>query len=179
MEREKKFIYLFAAALMAIALVMTNSRGGIISLIAEILFLVSTMGIGRKHRRKRSEKKPRFQSAPAKAGLALVMVMTLFLGVVLLGGEDAISRLVGSVNIDDPSTGRTHFWSVTIDIIRNHPVLGTGLGAFGVVYTGYDTRNGLYRLEQAHNDYLQVLSEGNLSLITHFWLFRRQSSLFF
>jgi O-antigen ligase len=90
------------------------------------------------------------------------MVMTLFLGVVLLGGEDAISRLVGSVNTDDPSTGRTHFWSVTIDIIRNHPVLGTGLGAFGVVYTGYDTRNGLYRLEQAHNDYLQVLSDGGI-----------------
>jgi O-antigen ligase len=44
----------------------------------------------------------------------------------------------------------------------DHPVIGTGLGAFGVVYTGYDTRNGLYRLEQAHNDYLQVLSDGGI-----------------
>ena len=41
-------------------------------------------------------------------------------------------------------------------------MIGTGLGAFGVVYTGYDTRNGLYRLEQAHNDYLQVLSDGGI-----------------
>jgi O-antigen ligase len=31
-----------------------------------------------------------------------------------------------------------------------------------VVYTGYDSRNGLYRLEQAHNDYLQVLSDGGI-----------------
>ncbi|HEX3280232.1 MAG TPA: O-antigen ligase family protein [Pyrinomonadaceae bacterium] len=161
-EREKKFIYLFAAGLMAIALIMTNSRGGIISLVAELLFLVSLIGIRRSHRKKRSEKKPRLQSAAIKAGLALAMVVALFGGVVWLGGEQALSRVVGSVNTDDPTTGRAHFWGVTLDIIRNHPVIGTGLGAFGVVYTGYDSRNGLYRLEQAHNDYLQVLSDGGI-----------------
>lgn len=161
-EREKKFIYMFAAGLMAVALIMTNSRGGIVSLVAELIFLVSLMGIGRRHRKKRTAKKPRLKSAAMRAGLALAMVIALFAGVVLVGGEEALSRLVGSVNADDPTTGRAHFWSVTVDIIKNHPVIGTGLGAFGVVYTGYDTRNGLYRLEQAHNDYLQVLSDGGL-----------------
>ena len=161
-EREKKFIYMFAAGLMAIALVMTNSRGGIVSLVAELLFLIALMGIGRHHRKKRDEKRPLIRSAAMKAGLALALVIALFGGVVLLGGEDALSRIVGSVNADDPTTGRAHFWSVTVDIIKNHPVIGTGLGAFGVVYTGYDTRNGLYRLEQAHNDYLQVLSDAGI-----------------
>lgn len=161
-EREKKFIYMFAAGLMAVALVMTNSRGGIVSLVAELLFLVSLMGVGRRHRKKRVDKKPRIKSAAIKAGLALALVIGLFGGVVLLGGEEALSRIVGSVNADDPTTGRAHFWGVTVDIIKNHPVIGTGLGAFGVVYTGYDTRNGLYRLEQAHNDYLQVLSDGGI-----------------
>jgi O-antigen ligase len=162
-EKEKKFIYLFAAALMAIALIMTNSRGGIISLLAEILFLVATMGLGRRHKKKKSEEHaPRIKSAAMKAGLALALVIALFGGVVLLGGEDALTRIVGSVNTDDPTTGRAHFWGVTIDIIKTHPVIGTGLGAFGVVYTGYDSRNGMYRLEQAHNDYLQVLSDGGI-----------------
>ncbi len=163
-ENEKKFIYLFAALLMGIALIMTNSRGGIISLIAEIGFLVATTGLGRRrHKRKHSvEKKPRIKSAAAKTGLALALVILLFGGVVLFGGEDALTRIVGSVNTDDPTTGRAHFWAVTVDIIKAHPVVGTGLGAFGVVYTGYDSRNGLYRLEQAHNDYLQVLSDGGI-----------------
>lgn len=162
-EKEKKFIYLFAAALMAVALIMTNSRGGIISLLAEILFLVATMGLSRRHKKKKSEEPtPRIKSAAMKAGLALALVIALFGGVVLLGGEDALTRIVGSVNTDDPTTGRAHFWGVTIDIIKNHPVIGTGLGAFGVVYTGYDSRNGMYRLEQAHNDYLQVLSDGGI-----------------
>ncbi|HUS10974.1 MAG TPA: O-antigen ligase family protein [Pyrinomonadaceae bacterium] len=162
-EKEKKFIYMFAAGLMAVALVMTNSRGGIISLLAELLFLVATMGLRRRHHKKGSEKRqPRIKSAAIKAGLALALVVALFGGVVLLGGEDALTRFVGSVNTEDPTTGRAHFWSVTVDIIKNHPWVGTGLGAFGVVYTGYDSRNGVYRLEQAHNDYLQVLSDGGV-----------------
>lgn len=162
-EKEKRFIYLFVAGLMAVALIMTNSRGGIISLVAEILFLVVLMGFRKRHKKRHSEEhKPRIRSAAIKAGLALALIVTMFGGVVLLGGEDALTRLVGSVNTDDPTTGRAHFWSVTIDIIKTHPVIGTGLGAFGVVYTGYDSRNGAYRLEQVHNDYLQVLSDGGI-----------------
>lgn len=161
-EKEKKFIYLFAAGLMAVALVMTNSRGGIISLLAELLFLVATMGLRRRHHKRSEKREPRIKSAAIKAGLALALVVALFGGVVLLGGEDALTRIVGSVNAEDPTTGRAHFWSVTVDIIKNHPWVGIGLGAFGVVYTGYDSRNGMYRLEQAHNDYLQVLSDGGV-----------------
>ncbi|HEY3040696.1 MAG TPA: O-antigen ligase family protein [Pyrinomonadaceae bacterium] len=164
-EREKRFIYLFAAGLMAVALIMTNSRGGLISLLGELLFLVATMGLRHRHKhrdRTSEEHRPRIKSAAAKAGLALALVVALFGSVVLFGGEEALTRIVGSVNTDDPTTGRAHFWSVTVDIIKNHPWVGTGLGAFAVVYTSYDSRNGVYRLEQAHNDYLQVLSDGGI-----------------
>lgn len=162
-EKEKRFIYIFAAGLMAVALIMTNSRGGIISLVAELFFLVATMGLRRHRHKKRHEARPpRIKSAAMKAGLALALIVALFGGVVLLGGEDALTRVIGSVNTDDPTTGRAHFWSVTVDIIKTHPWIGTGLGAFGVVYTGYDSRSGMYRLEQAHNDYLQVLSDGGI-----------------
>ncbi len=161
-ETEKRFIYLFAAGLMAVALVMTNSRGGIISLVAEVLFLTAVGGF-RKRRHKRTEAKPGvISSASVRTVLALVLIVVVLAGVVLLGGEGALSRFVGTVNTDDPTTGRTHFWSVTIDIIKAHPILGTGLGAFGLVYTHYDSRNGLFRLEQAHNDYLQILSDGGI-----------------
>ena len=51
LEKEKRFIYLFAALLMGVALIMTNSRGGIISVVAEIMFLASlTMFRKRKSR---------------------------------------------------------------------------------------------------------------------------------
>ena len=163
LEKDKRFIYLFAAGLMGVALIMTNSRGGMISLMAEVLFLAAVTGFRKRHKSREGEHKTGLvRDAAARAALALVLIVGIFAGVVLLGGESALSRLVGSVNTDDPTTGRAHFWSVTLDIIKAHPVIGTGLGAFGVVYTRYDSRNGLFRLEQAHNDYLQVLSDGGI-----------------
>ena len=162
-EKEKRIIYLFVAGLMGVALVMTASRGGIISLVAEIMFLVVVTAIWRKpsERRRRTSSNPLKRFA-GRFGLAGALLAGLFLGVMLLGGEFSINRFIDSVNTDDPTTGRAHFWTVTLDVIKAHPYLGTGLGAFSVVYTKYDTRNGLFRLEQAHNDYLQVLSDGGI-----------------
>jgi O-antigen ligase len=145
-------------------LVMTTSRGGIISLVAEIMFLVVVTAIWRKkeeHHHRRSSRKPsRFKPIVIRIGLATALLIGLFFGVIMFGGEFSINRFIDSVNSTDPTTGRAHFWAVTLDIIKAHPYVGTGLGAYGVIYTKYDSRNGLFRLEQAHNDYLQVLSDG-------------------
>src|SRR5215212_10066594 len=161
-DKEKRIIYLFVAGLMGVALVMTASRGGIISLVAEIFFLVIVTGIWRTQNERRRTKSSRLKNIGVRAGMATALLVGLFFGVLLLGGEFSITRFIDTVNTDDPTTGRAHFWAVTLDIIRAHPYVGAGLGAFGVIYTRYDTRNGLYRLEQAHNDYLQVLSDGGI-----------------
>lgn len=162
LDKEKRFIYLFAALLMGVALIMTNSRGGIISVVAEVLFLLALTMFRKRKRKEATDRSQRIRNAALRSALALALIVGLFAGVVWLGGESVLSRFVGTVNSDDPTTGRAHFWSVTTDIIKAHPVLGIGLGAFPVVYTRYDSRNGLYRLEQAHNDYLQVLSDGGI-----------------
>ncbi|HZN06048.1 MAG TPA: O-antigen ligase family protein [Pyrinomonadaceae bacterium] len=162
-DKEKRLLYGFVAALMGVALVMTASRGGIISLVAEVIFFAIVTAIFRKHTEERHRRTSRLKSVAVRAGLAVALLVTLFFGVLALGGEMSINRLiVDSVNTNDPTTGRAHFWSVTLQIIKAHPLLGTGLGAFGVIYTRFDTRNGLFRLEQAHNDYLQVLSDGGI-----------------
>ena len=160
-EKQKWLLYLFLAGLMGVALVMTASRGGIISLVAEIVFLVIVTAIWRKHGERRRVGS-RLKGIATRVGLASALIIGLFLGVMLLGGEFSLNRFIDSVNTDDPTTGRAHFWSVTLDMIKANPILGTGLGAFGVMYTRYDSRNGLFRLEQAHNDYLQVFSDAGV-----------------
>lgn len=166
-EGDKKLLYAFAVAMMAIALILTNSRGGIVSLVAEVFFLVVIAGIRSQQRSQQSSHGTKgseslMRNALIRAALAFVLVVGIVAGTIFLGGEAALSRFVGTVNSDDPTTGRAHFWSVTLDVIRAHPLIGTGLGAFGVVYTRYDSRNGLFRLEQAHNDYLQILSDAGI-----------------
>ena len=162
-DKEKRIIYPFVAGIMGVALVFTSSRGGIISLVAEIVFMVVVTAIWRRpSERRRVKTGGRLQRFAGRIGMTSALLVGLFLGVVLLGGEFSIYRFIDTVNTDDPTTGRAHFWSVTLDIIKAHPWIGTGLGAFGVVYTRYDTRNGLYRLEQAHNDYLQIFSDAGI-----------------
>ncbi len=160
LESHKRPLYAFAAMLMGVSLIMTNSRGGIISLAAEIVFLVIIAGPGLR----RGETTPgqRLRVVLIRGGLAVGLVVVLFVGVLAVGGADVFGRLLGTVNAADPTTGRSHFWSVTVDVIKAHPVIGSGLGSFGVIYTRYDSRNGMFRLEQAHNDYLQILSDAGI-----------------
>ena len=161
LETHKRPLYAFAALLMAVSLILTNSRGGMISLCAEILFIIVVAGPGLSER-SRSGGSAFLRSLLARAGAALVFAILLFFGAMAVGGAGVFSRLLGTVNAADPTTGRAHFWNVTLDVIQHHPLIGSGLGSFGVIYTRYDTGNGLYRLEQAHNDYLQILADAGI-----------------
>ena len=161
-ESQKRLIYLFAVALMGVALFMTSSRAGIISLVAELFFLVMVSSIGSNRMSRALDRKARAFAAIKRLGLAVGIVIVLVAGVALVGGGSVFTRFLGTLNAEDPTTGRTHFWSVTTDIIKHNPILGAGWGAYSVLYPRYDSRNGLYRLEQAHNDYLQVLADGGI-----------------
>ena len=162
-ESDKRPLYIFAVVMMGIALIMTGSRGAMISLVAEVVFLVALASFRQGESGKPAgERGKRAGAALRRVGLALVLVLVLFGGAVLFGGESALSRLFGTVNSSDPTTGRAHFWSMTLEIIRDHPILGVGLGSYGLAYTQYDSRNGLFRLEQAHNDYLQVMADAGI-----------------
>jgi O-antigen ligase len=160
-EGHKRPLYAFAVILMGVSLIMTNSRGGIISLVLEVVFLVVVAGPGLRGSESRGHAE-RLRAVLMRGALAAGMVVVLFVGALAVGGADVFSRLLGTVNAADPTTGRTHFWSVTLDVIKAHPIIGAGLGSLGVIYTRYDSGNGLYRLEQAHNDYLQILSDGGI-----------------
>lgn len=160
-ESYKKPVYAFAATLMGIALIVTNSRGGIISLVAEILFLVVIAGPGGQPSES-GRASGVLKAVVLRGVMAAGLGVMLFVGALALGGPGVFSRLLGTVNAEDPTTGRSHFWKVTLQVIQDHPIIGSGLGSLGVVYTRYDSGSGLYRLEQAHNDYLQILSDAGI-----------------
>ncbi|MBV9925947.1 MAG: O-antigen ligase family protein [Acidobacteria bacterium] len=161
--RERMLLYAFASSLMAIALVMTNSRGGLVSMVCEVLFLAAVSSLARNREQDGEEAGgSRLRAAAVRTGLGFAMVLTVFVGVLYFGGEGALSRMLGTVNSADPTTGRAQFWRGALKIIGEHPWLGTGLGSFGTAYTRYDPGSGAYRPEQAHNDYLQTFSDAGL-----------------
>lgn len=161
LEPQKRPLYAFALLLMAVSLILTNSRGGMISLTAEVLFVIVVAGPGVSSG-ERSRTGSRMRGILLRAGASVAFAVLLILGAIGIGGPGVFNRLLGTVNAADPTTGRAHFWNVTLDVIKHHPLIGSGLGSFSVIYTRYDTGNGLYRLEQAHNDYLQILADAGI-----------------
>ena len=83
-------------------------------------------------------------------------------GTIFVGGETSLSRITETAKeIDAPpeTTTRFHMWGVTMKVIVDNMPFGAGLGAFPQVYSKFDTLGGYQRVEQAHNDYLQVLAD--------------------
>ena len=150
-NKDRRLLYITAIALMGIALILSGSRGGLVSLVAAIFFLVIL-----------TTKTKSSGQLWLKIGLAVLLISTLVIGSVLIGGESSLTRFAETANSQDFSTSRTHIWSVTLQIILNNLPFGTGLGAFGVAYTSYDSLDGLARVEQAHNDYLEVLANAGI-----------------
>lgn len=164
--RDKRLLYIVAIALMGSALLLSGSRGGLVSLVAAILLLVilTTRAKGRKD----------FVLKAAMSGLLLLAAIG---GAVFVGGDTSLTRFSDAAATDNLSSSRNQIWAVTLDVISNHLPFGAGLGAFAQAYTKFDTASGLERVEQAHNDYLQMLADAGLvglviGALFLFWFFR-------
>lgn len=149
--RDRKLLLSIPLVLMAVAVVLTGSRGGVIAYL--ITFSICVGGQLRIAGR---------SALPHIAGAGAFALFIVFL-VIFLGGADALLRSTGlQTAAEDISSGRTHFWSVAWQVFTANPILGAGMDSFGVAFSQYDTRNGLFRVEQAHNDYLQILADGGV-----------------
>lgn len=150
-----------AAVVMAIAIVLTGSRGGVIGLVTSLVAIAVFTAYGRSEMRDRAEIGGFSPRLILMAG-AVFLIVTL--GIVLfLGGADPLLRGTGiSSGSGDFTSGRIDFWRTAIKIFLAHPIIGVGLDAFGVAYSTYDASSGMFRVEQAHNDYLQTLADAGV-----------------
>jgi O-antigen ligase len=158
-EKELWTLQVFAAVVMCIALIFTGSRGAMLSLLGIVGFLTLLGPRVAKRRDKESNASSLRQKALPVAG-GLMLIFTLIGVVLVLGGDSELSRGIGlNHSGGDISNGRLHFWQTTLQVVRDNPISGVGLDALAAAYTRYDSWNGVYRIERAHNDYLQILAE--------------------
>jgi hypothetical protein len=150
--RDKKLLYITAITLMGTSLLLSGSRGGFIAFTAEVILLIilTTRAHGAR-------------AIALKVSLSLLLAVAVIAGAVFVGGETSFTRFAETAASRDVTTNRTHIWNITTKVIAANLPLGAGLGAFGQAYTPFDDYNGLERVEQAHNDYLQVLADGGIA----------------
>src|SRR5688500_20411425 len=93
-DKEKRLLFIFIAGLMGVALMMTASRGGIISLVAEIMFFVIVTAFFRKHSEERHRRKSRIKGVGVRLGLAAVLLGGRYIFLVALGGEELVTWFI-------------------------------------------------------------------------------------
>lgn len=145
----KKALWLFCAAVMAGSIVLSQSRGGLTACVVECVALAIYLRSGHRHDR-------RF----AWEVVALVLLVGAF--VVVSATGNVFGRFAQLGPLDRITIVRDG-----MHMFAQHPVIGWGLNTFSVVYPSYRSFYTDLSIDQAHNDYLQILIEtGILGFLT-------------
>jgi O-antigen ligase len=144
-----------AALAMALSVLVSQSRGGAVSLGAGVLVFI---GLRRwiRHRRGRPAA-GRSMAAALVAGLVLLALAATL-------PEEARSRLAALPRAGGEASGsfRLETWRDAGRVASSSPLLGTGFGSFADAFPRMKTSHGELRVEHAENDYLESLAEGGI-----------------
>jgi len=156
-KRDRLMVYLAVLLPIWTALVLANSRGGVLAMIAQIVVAVLLLTSVQKVT----------QSFVLRAVLLVVLVAGIVLGTIWVGGdrlatnfENASSELASDTLRQGVS--RNEIWRATLKMFAAHPILGVGLGGYWIGITAYHDASGLMTPQEAHNDYLELLSSGGV-----------------
>lgn len=103
---------------------------------------------------------PYVRSSRGRLWTVIASCALLAMCVVLLAPRRLRDRLEHASVFDQESTSlRLEFWRDCRPLLRDYLLVGTGLGSFESVFPRYQQSGARYRIEYAHNDYLQALIE--------------------
>ena len=142
---DERIFHGVAVTLMVTAAVLSMSRAGILSIGIQLLAFGFLMVMNRR-----------------RSALPLVILVAVILLSLWIGYEPLQRRLssFSSGASEHSVVTRLSYWKSSWRIFLDHPLTGVGLGAFPTVYPSYGSSSSRYeRLEQAHNDYLQLLTD--------------------
>lgn len=144
----KKFIYLMIAGLLLLNMMLTFSRGGMVSIaVAAMIFLFFAM-------------RPLF-----------VFLIPIGIFSINFLPEKIQNRIYSIFNFADSSTSyRFKMWGITKDLIRDHPTVGVGFGhkAFKQEFELLIRSMPIFH---AHNTYLEIMAEGGaLGIISFLYI---------
>jgi O-antigen ligase len=152
-ERSKQNLsYLGLLSPLWVALVLSNSRGGLLAMLTQVV--VATMLL--------------LRGARLKIVLAAVLVAGVFAGTLWLGGDRLANSLapagteLSNITTARENASRNDIWRATLKLFTAHPLLGAGLGGYWIGITAYHDASGVLVPQEAHNDYLELLASGGV-----------------
>ena len=164
---EMMAVHACGVLIMCAGLVLSASRGGIMALGAQFVFLAIMAFTSGGSKAEKGERSP-LSAVLRVAGVLGLGVGVTFIAILLVGSERLVANFAQAQDtvtaelLNNERYNRRDIWSASWELIKQHPVTGVGLGAFQVAYTQYDPSSGTQRVEQAHSDYLQILTDAGI-----------------
>ena len=151
----KRALVAFSTIVMASTIFLSGSRGGMLSFVVEIALFAALTLVQRRNSR-------------VAVGLIAVCVFVLAF-LIFVGQEQVLGRL------GDLGPGiRLNMSKDCLRMFSHRPLLGWGLGTFPTVYPAYRSFYTNLFVNEAHNDYAQLLVEtGLLGFATMLWFLVR------
>jgi O-antigen ligase len=137
--------YVVGAAVLFLALVLSDSRAGLLSTLGG-LFVLFAFGVVSAARRGAA----RWALAASGATLAAMLVLFTLSGESLENRFDQLVETQGNIDL------RPVMWDAAMRAIGDHPLLGNGLGTFADSYALYADRFEPYVVDRVHEDYLEL-----------------------
>ena len=168
-RRQRVLLYLAALLPIWTALVLANSRGGILAMLVQLiatLLLFSVVVPAQHPATGRAERLIRSH------GVRLVMIFSLLTlvsgGVLWVGGDrlaTSIEAARGELTESDEAregVKRIQIWQATMRMIEANPIAGVGMGGYWSEISKYHEASGDMTPHQAHNDYLELFASGGI-----------------
>ena len=169
-KREGLLVYGAALVLVWTALILANSRGGLLAMMTQIV-AAGLLYTGVVPASKKSRARPKlftvWRSLPARILLLVVLLAGVVAGTLWIGGDRLATRfedLSGSENPAETRTGgsRNEIWRATWRMFRANPISGAGMGGYWAAITAYHDASGSLTPQEAHNEYLELLASGGI-----------------
>jgi len=160
LNRERMMIYLASLLPVWTALVLSNSRGGVMAMLAQIIVAAILL---MKHRDDRFTTNKRV--VIMRGSMLLLLLVVIGVGTIWVGGDrlvNSFSQARNEFTQDASGVSRTEIWRATWKMFTAHPLLGVGMGGYWVAITAYHDASGVSTPQEAHNEYLELLSSGGL-----------------
>jgi O-antigen ligase len=165
-KRERALIYVASLLPIWTALVLSNSRGGLLAMLAQLVAgaLLFTFAVPAATASAPSFKVLRIvRMLPVRILLLLILLTGVIVGTVWMGGDRLISRLDETREGRDPSAvSRNEIWRATWNLYRDHPIAGVGMGGYWIAIPAHHNASGTMVPQEAHNDYLELLASGGI-----------------
>ena len=146
--------YILVAGTLYASVVGAASRAGAILCTGELLALL-TIGV---RLRRRTAQKSRIRSIAAVVTVVPLVAITF---TTIVGWQRVWQRFQNS----DPYVLRTEFLKSTIEMAKDRPLIGYGLGTFPLVYPKHAIVDIPQYVNHAHNDWAEFAADGGIPFV--------------